>query len=296
MLCPNWGFRYQGHNPRPGPVYSGGGYTPMSQAIASFRAERAGGAEEAATALGQLLGAHPDLVNDVSTGGALPLHTCGMSRENQHATTFLISRGADVEALDTYGYTPLHRMASNNLDVGAASLLAAGADPTHGDGDTPAQIAAHSAAGKVAAVLKKHGSKRTPSTDVSAIAVFSSGAPAVAGRYTQRASDDVPAGFAAVCVKNGWDVATTWGRLNGAGNRWFAHEETENESYIYFNQMDRMWWIDGPDGLGVFTATAPSWSPPGGSIRWNALDGKTATPTLAVFREGTAAAGECGTL
>ena len=30
-----------------------------------------------------------------------------MSRENQHAAAFLISRGADVAALDTYGYTPL---------------------------------------------------------------------------------------------------------------------------------------------------------------------------------------------
>lgn len=33
------------------------------------------------------------------------------------------------EAVDTYGYRPLHRMASNNLALGAAALLKAGADP-----------------------------------------------------------------------------------------------------------------------------------------------------------------------
>ena len=164
---------------------------------------------ESETTLGRLLEQHPDLVNDVSTGGALPLHTCGMSRDNQHAAAYLIEhgtvhtlrmksscvlntlamalvrwcavqcsvsllagketaikstaigtfsldcsllawyhlviivhaeltcvlaiydviKGADIEAVDTYGFTPLHRMASNNLAVGASALLDAGADP-----------------------------------------------------------------------------------------------------------------------------------------------------------------------
>ena len=44
---------------------------------------------------------------------------CGMSQRNQAATAFLISRGADIEAVVTYGYRPLHRMASNNLAVRA---------------------------------------------------------------------------------------------------------------------------------------------------------------------------------
>ena len=52
-------------------------------------------------------------------GGATPLHMCGMSQRNQVATAYLISRGADIEAADTYGYRPLHRMASNNLAVSA---------------------------------------------------------------------------------------------------------------------------------------------------------------------------------
>jgi hypothetical protein len=64
------GKQYQNHNPNPGPVYSGGGYTPVSRAIASFRREVGGGVNAEATALGKLLDAHPDLVND---GAPAPL-------------------------------------------------------------------------------------------------------------------------------------------------------------------------------------------------------------------------------
>ena len=120
------GKQYQGHNPRPGPVYSKGGYTPVSNAISAFHAEVSSGVPEAETTLAKLLDAHADLVNDVSTGGASPLHTCGMSRVNQEATAFLISRGADVEAMDSYGYTPMDQMASNNLAIGAEALLSRG--------------------------------------------------------------------------------------------------------------------------------------------------------------------------
>ena len=35
---------------------------------------------------------------------------CGMSRRNQDAVSVLVEHGADIEALDTYGMTPLHRM------------------------------------------------------------------------------------------------------------------------------------------------------------------------------------------
>lgn len=113
----------------------------------------------------EILDAHPELVNEVTTGGATPLHMCGMGKQNQAVTALLIERGGDMcvhfysgciergfvfsifnlnsprllsvrlsihhcsEALDTYGYRPLHRMASNNLKAGAEALLKAGADP-----------------------------------------------------------------------------------------------------------------------------------------------------------------------
>ena len=288
------GAQYQNHNSRPGPVYAGGGYTPVSKAIAAFATELQSGkaASEDATTLGALLDAHPDLVNDVSTGGAVPLHTCGMSRANQLATAFIIRRGGDIEAIDTYGYTPLDRMASNNLGVGARALLAKGADPrsAHGGGEGPRRIAQASEARDVLRALSDHGDVcvETESAAVTSLRVFSSTRPAVAGVYVRRGEKgSVPAGFAEVCEANGWDVATTWEKLNGgAGGAWFAHEagESANRSYVYRNAQDGCWWIDGPDGLGVFKAPGPPRAPPGASIRWRALDGGEDQPTLAVYR------------
>ena len=48
----------KGHNSKPGPVYAGGGYTPMSNAL------RLG-----EKAIAPLLDKFPDLVNEISTGG-----------------------------------------------------------------------------------------------------------------------------------------------------------------------------------------------------------------------------------
>ena len=290
------GAQYQNHNSRPGPVYAGGGYTPVSAAIATFAAELQSGkaASEDATALAALLDAFPDLVNDVSTGGAVPLHTCGMSRANQMATAFLIKRGGDIEALDTYGYTPLDRMASNNLGVGARALLENGADPesAHGGGEGPRRVAKQSEATDVLRALDAAERSRTGadsnSTAVTSLRVFCGTRPAVAGTYVAiEQVESIPRKFADVCVENGWDVADTWARLNGGANGvWFAHEagESVNPSYVYHNKQDGCWWIDGPDGLGVFKAPGPPHAPPGASIRWRALDGEEDQPTLAVYR------------
>ena len=81
------GAQYQNHNSRPGPVYAGGGYTPVSAAIATFAAELQSGRRLAATRSPILLDAFPDLVNAV--GGhrrrRARLHTCGMSRDCDNA-------------------------------------------------------------------------------------------------------------------------------------------------------------------------------------------------------------------
>lgn len=140
------GKQYQSHNPRPGPVYAGGGYTEMAQAI-----------HRGPHVVAALLDAQPDLLEDVSTGGARPLHLCGMSRSGQASTELLVKRGADVNALDTYGYTPLIRMASNNLAEGALALLKGGADPSFvtDSGETAMTVARASAARDVLAILSK---------------------------------------------------------------------------------------------------------------------------------------------
>ena len=71
--------------------------------------------ENQSALLPQLLTKFPDLVNDVTTGGAQPLHMCGISSEYQDAVSMLIELGADIEALDIYGMTPLHRMVSKQF-------------------------------------------------------------------------------------------------------------------------------------------------------------------------------------
>lgn len=132
------GKQYQNHNHRPGPVYDGKGYSLMSRAIHS-------GPET----VKKVLADFPELVEEISTGGAHPLHICGMSDRGQHCTQVLIDAGADLHAKDTYGYTALHRMASNNLALGGEALVKAGMDPNavvQGADSTPNEIARRSRA------------------------------------------------------------------------------------------------------------------------------------------------------
>jgi hypothetical protein len=132
------GTQYQNHNPRPGPLYDGTGYSLMSKAIHA-------GPET----VKRVLKDFPSLKDEVSTGGARPLHMCGMSRKGQLSTQVLIDAGADLYAKDTYGYTALHRMASNNLEIGGEALVRAGMDPNQvmdGTDSTPIQIARRSRA------------------------------------------------------------------------------------------------------------------------------------------------------
>lgn len=146
------GQQYQAHNQQPGPIYSGTGYTEMSKAL-----------QVGPEAVMVLLDRDASLARDISTGGATPLHMCGMSQRNQISTALLIERGADVEAVDTYGFRPLHRMASNNLAAGAAALLAAGAQANPHKCDrsceSPMRIALAARALDVIKVLKQAGAE-----------------------------------------------------------------------------------------------------------------------------------------
>merc|ERR1719245_577851 len=77
------GKQYQNHNKQPGPIYDGTGYTPMAKAIHTGKAKN----------VVALLEAHPEMVNEISTGGATPLHTAGMSHKGQMVTQTLIDYG-----------------------------------------------------------------------------------------------------------------------------------------------------------------------------------------------------------
>jgi len=101
-------------------MYDGKGYSLMSRAIHV-------GPEK----VREILKDHPQLKEEISTGGARPLHVCGMSKKGQLATQVIVDSGADLYALDTYNYNALHRMASNDLHIGAEILVKAGMDPNY---------------------------------------------------------------------------------------------------------------------------------------------------------------------
>ncbi|KAL3774494.1 hypothetical protein ACHAWO_007014 [Cyclotella atomus] len=189
------GRQYQNHNPRPGPVYAGGGYAPSTRML------------EDVNELITLVEKYPDLAVDITTGGAQPLHMCGMLKRKQLAVKALVERGADIEALDTYGMTPLHRMASNNLAEGAKMLLEAGADVfnTGKIGETAFDIARSSAARDVLKVLDDHAAKGSDKkstgskANVVKISVMGSNNPDVNGVYIPKSASDIPTGFDKVC-------------------------------------------------------------------------------------------------
>ena len=110
--------------------------------------------------------------------------------------------------------------------------------------------------------------------------VYSDTRPEVAGTYTARGGDDVPAGFARVCSQHGWDEARTWGELNGGeGGRWYKHEQ--HDGYIYHNKSDGEWWIDGPDGCvrGPFECSQWRALDDRGGTDWGGLSSNRRTPT-----------------
>ena len=186
------------------------------------------------------------------------------------------------------------RMASNNLAHGAKALLAGGADPmglsldqvASASGETPLNVARGSHAFQVAEVIEGFGTERklTSTTRIGRIDVLAAGESSVVGSFYPQSGSDVPKMFASVCEQNGWKATDTWRRLNGGHSGiWYAHE-SDNGSYMYFNRNDRLWWIDGPDGLGVFTAPGVNILPCA-SVHWRCLQGDACTlPTLGVFR------------
>ena len=77
------------------------------------------------------------------------------------------------------------------------------------------------------------------------------------GLYLPRPAAEVPAGFRRTCEAQGWDTAELWDQLANpaAGKPWW---EKADDSYIYYNHGDSLWWLDEPSGAGVYVA-------PGGS-------------------------------
>lgn len=87
---------------------------------------------------------------------------CWASREDDLDEVIrLLDTGADVNASNNYGRTPLHEAAWNDNTAVAELLIAKGADvnAADGDGKTPLYWAARYDNVAVAELLRKHGAK-----------------------------------------------------------------------------------------------------------------------------------------
>ena len=88
-------------------------------------------------------------------------------------------------------------------------------------------------------VLEDWGQERKE-TKINKIVVRGSSVPSVNQEYHSTSSYHIPPGFDSVCQQQGWPTEKMWVKLNGDRNWYRAH----NEAYIYWNTLDKSWWID----------------------------------------------------
>merc|ERR1711948_109424 len=124
------------------------------------------------------------------------------------------------------------------------------------------QIASDSRAMDVIRLLQQEW----PRPSLAKVTVADSGVPSVNQVYTERDPAIIPVGFSLTCAEMKWDPEVMWKKLSDGQSPWY---EAANGSYIYWNQGDGQWWIDAPDGAGVYIVKAPNTMPP--SQGWVAL-------------------------
>ena len=112
------------------------------------------------------------------------------------------------------------------------------------------------------------------------ILVTGGGETAVNGVFAPRDPSTIPAGFDRTCQEMGWPTDVMWKKLSDGKRTWF---ESENESYIYWNQADGKWWIDEPSGAGKYIVLNNDRLPP--PAGWTALPGaKMPLPTVEIIK------------
>ena len=104
------------------------GYSHIATVIMSGRAQQLEALLKSARSEEQ----RRKLANLVMTGGARPLHMCGMSRggDASELIQVLVDAGADVNAKDNYEMTPMDRLSSNSVR-GNQLIRQHGAVPGH---------------------------------------------------------------------------------------------------------------------------------------------------------------------
>ena len=112
------------------------------------------------------------------------------------------------------------------------------------------------------------------------VQVLGGGVEETNGEYVLRSPKLIPAGFTKTCDANGWVSQDMWNQLTDGDTDWYEHE---NGSYIYRNVGDGQWWIDAPDGGGVYVAKGSPSSIP--QEQWQVLRGAISpAPTVHVLR------------
>ena len=118
--------------------------------------------------------------------------------------------------------------------------------------------------------------------------VTNAGVDAVNGIFYPRNPTAIPAGFAKTCDEMGWASDKMWLRLSDQLRPWW---ESDNGSYLYWNQADGKWWLDGPSGAGVYIVLDSSQTPPADG--WQPLPGALLPlPQVERTAAGKGAAGE----
>ena len=142
------------------------------RAQSMFDAARAGDVD----AVTELLDADPDLVRAIDEDGETPLHSAAW-RSRYAAATLLLDRGADIEARNNWGRTPLLIVAreTGNAEM-AALLIDAGAEVNVRDrgGESPLDLAAWRGFAELVDLLLDEGAELPPpeSTEGQYVAMF----------------------------------------------------------------------------------------------------------------------------
>ena len=86
------------------------------------------------------------------------------------------------------------------------------------------------------------------------VVVSKAGTACANGVYLQQSPSSIPSGFAKVCRKSRWDTNSMWAQLTNGKTPWYLKDD---EAYIYYNVGDNKWWIDAPEGHGLYVSFAP---------------------------------------
>ena len=90
------------------------------------------------------------------------------------------------------------------------------------------------------------------------VVVRNAGTASANGVYLKQAATTIPSGFAKVCIASRWNTEQMWDQLTDGVRPWYLKAD---DAYIYYNRGDGKWWIDAPEGHGLYVAFADSEAP-----------------------------------